>query len=308
MSELLHTPVLLEEILKVFSEQTRPMNFFMDGTFGRGGHCRKILERFSEVKALAVDQDEEAIRYGEENFADYRAENRLHFLHANFRNMDKVLECAEKTYQAKGFDGILVDLGVSSPQLDDADRGFSFYKSGPLDMRMDRSVDIQAKDIINEWDAEDLVELFQKYGEVRNPYRVVDAIVEQRKESPFETTMELSKTIEKVMGWRKRGQHPATQFFLALRMQVNGELEYLEDSLKALVSALNPGGRLLVITFHSLEDRIAKYCLRGLQDVGELVNRKVIKPQREEVKENARARSAKLRAFQKGSLDNMGER
>jgi 16S rRNA (cytosine1402-N4)-methyltransferase len=202
-----------------------------------------------------------------------------------------------------GFDVILADLGVSSPQLDQAARGFSFYQEGPLDMRMDQSQGATAADIVNSWPEVELLDLFTRYGEVRSPRRVVRALVNDRKQTPFTTTSQLSGLIERVEGWRKKGQHPATRYFLALRMAVNNELSGLETSVPDLMRALSEKGRLIVITFHSLEDRIIKYAFREAPALGFPLFKKVVVPSEEEILQNPRARSAKLRVFQRGSND-----
>ena len=187
--------------------------------------------------------------------------------------------------------------------MDEAGRGFSFYQDGPLDMRMNQTRGEQAKDIVNEWSEQDLIELFQQKGEVRRPHKVVSAIIRQRKEEPFSTTGQLSQLIESCMGWRKKGHHPATQYFLALRMEVNQELEQVKECIPPLIECLEDQGRLMIITFHSLEDRIVKYALKDQLHQGYLVNKKVVQPKWSEVQGNARARSAKLRVYAKGEKD-----
>ena len=206
--------------------------------------------------------------------------------------------CREK------FDIILIDLGASSPQLDQAERGFSFYQDGPLDMRMDRAQKLTAADIINRFSEKDLARLFQEYGEIKNPFPAVKAVLRARRKKPVQTTGELALLIQKrggrrPPGRRLSGRHPATAYFLALRMKVNNELEGLRQSLPGLLEALSGGGHFLVVSFHSLEDRIVKRAFRSFEKEGrgEILNKKVIRPSLEEIKRNPRSRSARLRGF-----------
>ena len=297
-----HVPVLLQPILDMAKGLSRTPKYYLDGTFGRGGHARALFDQFSELRTIGLDQDEEAISYGKEHFAEEISQERLILIRSNFSKVDELKEEFEKFHGGHGFDLILLDLGVSSPQLDRGDRGFSFYHDGPLDMRMDQRDEVTASDIVNNWDSDDLSELFRTLGEVRRPGRVVQAIVQDRKKQSFQTTRELASLIERIEGWRKKGHHPATQYFLALRLEVNKELDVIRDVIPSMVELLSEGGRLMIITFHSLEDRIAKYALRDLKDRGILVNKKVIQAEWSEAKKNPRARSAKLRVFQKGEL------
>ncbi len=194
---------------------------------------------------------------------------------------------------------ILLDLGVSSPQLDQGARGFSFNKDGPLDMRMNQKATQSAANLINELEFDELMQLFKTYGEIENPFHVVKAIVADRVETPFATTLQLASLIERVDGWTKKGFHPATQYFMALRLVVNQELQILQEAIPLLIRQLHDGGLFSIITFHSLEDRIVKNLFKDDEN-GFLVNKKVIVPSEEECKLNVRARSAKLRIFQKG--------
>ena len=270
------------------------MQNYLDCTFGRGGHAAEVLQAFPEAKLFAVDQDQEALDYAKSDFVPKFQDRELQFFHENFMTMDFV----EKGI--KDMDLILADLGVSSPQYDQAERGFSFNKDGPLDMRMDRRKELTAAEIINEWDEEDLIDLFKNMGEHRRPFRVVRAIVNDRKEKPYTSTRELASLIERVDGWRKKGSHPATKYFMALRLQVNQEINLLPESLENLIRALRPGGRLFVISFHSMEDRIIKHRFKDLQSFGKIVNKKVIQADEEELQDNPRARTAKLRIFERG--------
>ncbi len=297
----LHQPVLLEEVLSFIKDKPLENPSYLDATFGRGGHALEVNQLFSNLKIIGVDQDSEAISYGKELFQKKISAGDLQFIHSNFSEIKNYKEQI-KNFLGKGLVSyILADLGVSSPQLDDARRGFSFYKNGPLDMRMNDQEGITASDIINNWSAEDLVSLFIEKGEVRRPQRIVDKIIERRKEKPFKTTDDLSVFIEKCLGWRKKGQHPATQFFLALRLEVNQELEVIESTIEDFLDLLEPGGRLLVITFHSLEDRIVKYKFKEMAETkGTILTKKVVQPSWQQKKKNKRARSAKLRVFERG--------
>jgi 16S rRNA (cytosine1402-N4)-methyltransferase len=292
----MHKPVMLQEVLRI-ARETGPRRI-LDCTFGRGGHTSAFLENFPGAKVTAIDHDREAVEYGQAAFAAPIKAERLRLEHFNFHRIARLPDPPPE-----GFDVILADLGVSSPQLDQGERGFSFNKPGPLDMRMDQSQGACAADIVNTWPEVELLKLFGEYGEVRRPQRVVRALVHDRKQTPFTTTGELAGLIERVEGWRKKGQHPATKFFLALRLKVNDELSGLEASVPDLMRALSRNGRLIVITFHSLEDRIIKYAFRGAPDLGHPLFKKVIVPSEAEIEDNPRARSAKLRVFQRGSRD-----
>ncbi|AZZ35841.1 16S rRNA (cytosine(1402)-N(4))-methyltransferase [Bdellovibrio sp. qaytius] len=286
-----HVPVLAEEVIAAFDSLTGKNNLsYFDGTFGRGGHYKLLKDNYNISKAVATDQDLQAIAYAKENFPEVI----IH--HTNFNTFAQ--ENAQSNTEK--FDMMLCDLGVSSPQLDQADRGFSFNKDGPLDMRMNQNQSMTAARIINEFTEDDLFKLFREFGEIQNPARVIRAIVEDRKTAPFTTTMQLSGLIERVDGWHKKGIHPATQHFMALRLVVNQELHVVEEGVQQLMLQLTDGGRLAVISFHSLEDRIIKNLFKD-SDLGFSVNKKVIVPSDEECKTNPRARSAKLRIFQKGA-------
>jgi 16S rRNA (cytosine1402-N4)-methyltransferase len=284
-----HAPVMMNEVLKAAAETSIPVKLILDGTFGRGGHTRALLEQFPEAKVIALDRDPQAIEFGQQAFQTEIAQGRLTLLHRNFH----------EKLDHSGFDVILLDLGVSSPQLDEGARGFSFYHDGPLDMRMDTTQGITAADIVNTWPEVELQQIFREFGEISRPNRVVERILEHRRNQPFKTALELSQLIERADGWRRRGHHPATQYFLALRIVVNNELEGLQQCLPDFMRALTVGGRMIVITFHSLEDRILKYAFKEA-DCGWPVNKKVIVPERKEILANPRSRSAKLRVFQRG--------
>lgn len=301
MDPHLHRPVLLEEILTLAQELSQPVRHYLDVTLGRGGHLRALLKAHEQLQCYAIDRDQQAIEYAQIEFASLIQQQRLQLQHGNFKdiiaqNSAQLLNWTEQ----KGFDLILADLGVSSPQLDDAHRGFSFYADGPLDMRMDNTSGQTAAEIVNTWSERDLIQLFKEYGEIRRPERVVAAILRQRRSAPFATTLQLASVIEKTDGWRQKGKHPATLYFLALRLETNQELHDLDKAVRQLIALLSPGGRLFVITFHSLEDRIVKYTIKDSFGMGFAVNKKVIQASRSEQLSNVRARSAKLRVFQRG--------
>lgn len=290
-----HVPVMLQEVLQLVREMSFAPKLGLDLTFGRGGHTGALIEEFPGLKMWALDQDSAAIRFGQEKFAHECESGRLRFFHHSFHDFSAT------EFEKQKFDFILADLGVSSPQLDEAERGFSFYADGPLDMRMDQRRELTAADIINQWQPAEIEEVFREYGEIRQPRRVVERILERRRIEPFSRTLELAQLIEKAMGWRKRGHHPATEFFLALRLAVNDEITALRPAVEGWMTKLALRGRMIVLTFHSLEDRIIKYTFKERVEWGAPVNKKVIVPSRPEVLANVRARSAKLRAFERAT-------
>lgn len=300
MAKDLHIPVLLSEVIEqftpVFADALPNQKFrYFDGTFGRGGHLQALLEKFENLEAVAMDQDLEAIEFGKNKFADWISEGRLQLIHGNFSEFS--------VHKLGLFDLMLLDLGVSSPQLDQGQRGFSFYHHGPLDMRMDQTKGLTAAQLIEQLDEDELNEMFINLGEISRPYRVAKAIVNDRKTKPFLTTEDLAGLIERVDGWQRKGHHPATQYFLALRLKVNQELEVTESVLEPLVNGLKSKGRLGILTFHSLEDRIIKNKFKEFSlepmELGRLVNKKVIQADWHQAKQNPRARSAKLRIFER---------
>lgn len=284
---MLHKPVLLREILTSLKEMKKLFSV-LDATFGRGGHSKSIFDTLENVNVTAIDRDLESILFAKNDFEYMNSDNfRIH--HMNF--------CDAHTLK-RSFDAIIVDLGMSSAQLDKADRGFSFRLNGPLDMRMDKSQKLTASYLVNNLSDKQLCELFREYGEIKSPQKVVHAIIHHRKKKKIETTLELSNIISSHTSWRRSGHHPATNFFMALRIGVNNELDSLSDSIESFIDMLNPGGRLMVISFHSLEDRIIKFIFKD-HNLGRRINKKVIKPDHNEIKDNPRSRSAKLRVFEK---------
>ncbi len=295
-----HYPVLLQEVLAAFYPyRAKEDVLYFDGTFGRGGHYLALKEVIPQMKATVMDQDQHAIEYAKSRFQTEVQNGQLRVIHGNFSQFSE--------HNLKDFDMMLLDLGVSSPQLDQAERGFSFYNDGPLDMRMNQQQGLTAEMIVNTASEEDLIRIFKDYGEVYRPTRVVRAIVHDRKTKAFQSTNQLAGLIERVDGWQVKGHHPATKYFMALRLAVNSELEVVADALPAMIKALKPRGRLAVISFHSLEDRIVKTIFRDSQDFGKSVYKKVIVPTQEECDRNSRSRSAKLRVFERSAQDELRE-
>lgn len=289
-----HYPVMLNEVLEMFAKaNVKQPAKYLDGTFGRGGHAEAMAQKFPDLDVFALDKDKEAVDHARNNWEPQAKSKKFFIEQASFASLDSVIE---KSNWPQKYDMILLDLGVSSPQLDQGSRGFSFYHQGPLDMRMDQRQPLTAEEIINYWSEEELVDIFKDYGEVFKPYNVVKSIMRERKKGTISSTQDLSSLIERSVGWRKKGKHPATQYFMALRLVVNRELEDLKDGLQVLMNRLVPGGRLVVISFHSLEDRIVKQVFKK-SEFGSPVHKKVVKPTREEEMENKRSRSAKLRGF-----------
>ena len=305
----MHVSVLLNEAVDLLV--TNPAGIYIDGTLGRGGHAKEILKRLSpEGRLIGIDRDEEALKETETILGEFGKQAVR--IHGNFADMKNLCEQIGVTE----VDGILLDLGVSSPQLDVAERGFSFSKDGPLDMRMDCTQGISAADLVNDSDETTLTDIIRRFGEDRDARRIARAIVQERQKGRIERTLDLAKIVEKAKGGRRGPTHPATQTFQALRMAVNSELESLERGLEDGLSMLRPGGRMAVITFHSLEDRPAKEIFKrhtikreSLQQGGERlvyenppvrpVTRKPLTASEQELKENPRARSAKLRVVER---------
>ena len=308
MSEFNHQSVLLEEALE--SLNIRPSGIYIDATFGRGGHSRAILQQLNEKgRLIAFDQDPEAIAYAKQEFAN---EPRLTIEHCNFNQVADVVE----QYGLTGkIDGVLMDLGVSSPHLDDAERGFSFMRSGPLDMRMDTTQGETAGQWLARVKPADLIHVLKKYGEEKFAKRIATAIVETRAIREITETGDLAEIISNAIPVKEKHKHPATRSFQAIRIYINQELQAIEQGLKGVVSVLAKGGRLSVISFHSLEDRIVKRFMRDMSsrprlpaglpvmeaDI-EVPFRLVSKPvvaSESELKINPRSRSARLRVLER---------
>ena len=300
-----HRPVLEKEVVELL--EPKPGSFIVDGTCGGGGHTEALLESGADV--LALDQDPDAVHHVSEQLASFG--RRVTVRQANFRDAARVLD--ELGIGTIG--GALLDLGVSSRQLENAERGFSLVRNGPLDMRMDPRTELTAATIVNEYSAEQLTRLFRELGEEPAARRIASLIVKMRNRSPFRETLPLARAIEKLAGRHGR-RHPATQVFQALRMEVNDELGALEEGLCVLAGRLQPGARIAVIAFHSLEDRIVKNFFRDHSrewlDRPEwpapqrnpdydlkLVTPKPVEPSEDEQRANPRSRSAKLRVAKK---------
>lgn len=309
-----HRPVLLEECLTAL--QIRPEGVYVDGTFGRGGHSLEIARRLGpKGRLLCIDRDHQALEEGAGRLADYQ--DRVTFLHGNFEDLDRLLDEAG----VDTADGMLFDLGVSSPQLDDGERGFSYMQDAPLDMRMNRDDALTAHTVVNRWPYEELRRILYRYGEERYAAGIAAAICRRRENREIATTFELVDTIRGAMpaAALREKQHPAKRSFQGIRIAVNDELGAIERMLGQAISRLRPGGRLAVISFHSLEDRIVKtqlaaaakgctcppefpLCVCGKKPLVKLVQRKPILPGDRELEENPRARSAKLRVAEKLSF------
>jgi len=285
-----HLPVLLNEVLQYINP--RADGRYIDATFGAGGHTKELLERTSPGgRVLAVDQDETAIEQGRIELQSYGS--RLELVKANFRDIESIVW----EHGFAGLDGILADVGVSSMMLDDPTRGFSFMREGPLDMRMDLDQPLTAADVLNTYSEKEIANILFNYGEERRSRQIASSIVRSR---PMSRTTDLTRAIERVLGGRRYGKiHPATRTFQALRIFVNDELRSLESFLDSSMKVLRPGGRLVLISFHSLEDRIVKNKFRSPVVPGVALTRKVITASVEELDRNPRSRSARLRAWEK---------
>ncbi len=285
----MHTPVLLEESTEILLENKGKL--YLDCTLGLGGHARRILERNPEAFVIGIDKDEEAIELAKENLKEF--EGRFSIYKADFAYLDEVL----KAEGVDKVDGILFDLGVSMLQLR-SERGFSFQVDAPLDMRMDREQSLTAYKVVNEYTERELERILREYGEEKFSKKIARAIVQRRKKKPIETTKELAEVVISVYPppLRHGRIHPATRTFQAVRIEVNRELESLKTALEKTPSLLNPGGRLVVISFHSLEDRIMKRFFKEHSDAFRVLTKKPLTPSEEEVRMNPASRSAKLRA------------
>ncbi|HIT07046.1 MAG TPA: 16S rRNA (cytosine(1402)-N(4))-methyltransferase RsmH [Candidatus Scybalocola faecipullorum] len=306
-----HTSVLLEETIENLN--IKQEGIYVDGTLGGGGHSYEICKRLSgKGRLIGIDQDEAAIMAGSERLEPFS--DRVTIVRSNYCRMRQVLE----ELGISGVDGIVLDLGVSSYQLDTAERGFSYREDAPLDMRMDRRQTLTAKDIVNQYPELELFHLIRDFGEDRFAKNIAKHIVAARQKKPIETTLELAEIVKEAipMKFRAAGGHPAKRTFQAIRIELNHELEVLSDSLEDMIDLLNDDGRICVITFHSLEDRIVKnifrksenpcecppgfpVCVCGKKSKGKVMTRKPIVPSGEEMESNSRSKSAKLRVFMK---------
>jgi len=306
--EFVHESVLLNECIEGLD--IKPDGIYVDGTLGGAGHSREIVKRLDGGLLIGVDRDETALKAAGERLEGYNVK----LVHGNFKDVAKILA----KLQISKVDGMLFDLGVSSPQLDDGSRGFSYMVDAPLDMRMDASSSLTAYDIVNFRSKEELKKILSEYGEERYSPQIADAIVRHRESKPIESTLELVDIIKSVMPAQalREKQHPAKRSFQAIRISVNEELEAVREMMTAAPDLLNPGGRLAVITFHSLEDRIVKtsmkeaatgctcppdfpVCVCGNKPKVKLITRKPITASDEELQRNPRARSAKLRVAER---------
>ena len=285
-----HTPVLLNEVIQYLDP--KPGGRFIDATLGAGGHTRAILERTEpDGRVLAIDQDESALSSAKETLESFGS--RVVLIHSNFRAVKTISE--EQRFGE--CDGVLADIGISSMMVDDPSRGFSFMREGPLDMRMDRSQALTAADVVNTYSEKEIADIIYTYGEERRSRPIARSIVHNR---PLKQTTDLVRAIERVSGGPRHGQiHPATRTFQALRIYVNDELQSLEDFIDSSMAVVRSGGRVVVITFHSLEDRIVKQKFRASTVPGRVLTKKVVTAGDEEVRRNPRARSAKLRAWER---------
>jgi len=310
-SQFHHISVFATEAVEAL--QPEPDHIYVDCTLGGAGHTGRLLAASSPTgRLIAIDQDTTAIENAKQVLAPY--EGRFTIVHSNFRRLKSILE----ELGIEGVDGVLFDLGVSSPQLDEGERGFSYQHDAPLDMRMDKTQLLTARDVVNEWSAEELTKIFYEYGEEKWSKRIADFIVRDRASAPIETTGQLVDIIKAAIpaAARREGGHPAKRTFQAIRIAVNDELNVFAEAIQQAIDVLRPGGRVAVITFHSLEDRIAK---QSLQEAAKgcicppelpicrcdnepkvrIVTRKPILPSEEELASNPRARSAKLRIAEK---------
>ncbi len=310
MNEAVHVSVLLRECIENLN--IRPDGIYLDGTLGLGGHSFEIASRLTSGRLIGIDRDETAIARAGRRLAPFA--ERVTLVHGNFSDACDILD----ELGIEGVDGMLFDLGVSSPQLDEAERGFSYMQEAPLDMRMDGSAALTAYEVVNSWPEERLNRIFWDYGEERYARRITAAIARAREQKPIETTMELVALIKSALPAQalREKQHPAKRSFQAIRIAVNDELGEVERMIATAPDKLNPGGRLCVISFHSLEDRIVKsgiaarengctcpreapVCTCGFVRTLRSVSRKPILPSEEEIERNPRARSAKLRVAER---------
>ena len=310
MKDFYHISVLLQECLDGLD--IKPDGIYVDGTLGGAGHSSQIVQRLTTGRLIGIDRDPVALEASGKRLEPYK--DRVTLVHSNFCEMKQVIE----DLGLSGVDGILLDLGVSSPQLDDGERGFSYMADAPLDMRMNNQDSLSAYEVVNTWSQDELKRILFDYGEERYAPRIASAICRRREEKPIETTLELVDVIRSAMPPQalREKQHPAKRSFQAIRIAVNDELGSVEKAMRDATGLLNPGGRLAVITFHSLEDRIVKnamaeaakgctcppnfpVCVCGKKPIVKLISRKPIVATEEELEVNPRSRSAKLRVCEK---------
>ncbi len=307
--EFKHTPVLLEEVINGLN--INKDGIYVDGTTGGGGHSREIVSRLDKGRLICIDQDQRALEAAKKNLSDYL--DKITFVHDNYSNINNILD----SLSIDKVDGILLDIGVSSYQLDKSSRGFSYHKDAPLDMRMDRTKELSAWNVVNEYGEKELEDIIFNYGEERWARRIAEFIVEERKNKTIDTTLELVEVIKKAIPKGAReSSHPGKKTFQAIRIEVNRELDVLEKGIEDMVDRLNPKGRLAIITFHSLEDRIVKHEYRYLNKACicpaelpicacdkerevKIITRKPIIPSKKEIEMNPRSRSSKLRIVEK---------
>ena len=307
--EFKHKPVLLEKTIEGL--KIKEDEIHVDGTLGGAGHSKEILKKLSSKGILiGIDRDEEALKAAKENLKEY---SNVKFIHGNHDEIEKILQ----DLNIEKVDGILLDLGVSSYQLDERNRGFSYIGNNELDMRMDKSQQLTAKKVVNSYSEEKLADIIYEYGEERFSRQIAKNICFERKNKEIETTEELVKIIEKsIPSFAKKDGHPAKRTFQAIRIEVNNEIKPLYDTVRKCIELLKTGGRLCIITFHSLEDRAVKnayidaqgkcicpkdlpYCVCGAKSEGKIINKKPIIASEKEQEENSRSKSAKLRIFEK---------
>lgn len=308
--EFNHTPVLLEETINMLN--IKPNGIYVDGTLGGAGHSYEICKKLTNGKLIGIDQDLDAIKNAYEKLGSFK--EKILIVNDNFVNIPEILD---KNGISK-VDGILLDIGVSSYQLDQAERGFSYQHDAPLDMRMDRKISFSAKDLVNNYSEEELSRVIFKYGEERWSRRIAKLIVQARKDRPIETTGELVSIIKSAIPSysRREGPHPAKRTFQAIRIEVNDELNVLKETINKCIGVLKENGRICIITFHSLEDRIVKECFSSLSNpctcpprfpvcvckkekALKIITRKPISASENELHDNPRARSAKLRVAER---------
>ncbi len=306
--EFKHVSVLLDECLEGLN--IKENGTYVDCTLGGAGHTKEILKRLKGGKLIGIDQDTDALNNAKEALKEY---DNVTLVHSNFEEIRKIIQ----EHAPEGVDGILMDLGVSSYQLDEGERGFSYMKDAPLDMRMNREDDLTAYEVINNYEEEDIYRIIRDYGEENWAKRIAEFIVKARGEKPIETTLELVEIIKKAIPSkaRREGPHPAKRTFQAIRIEVNRELTIIRNTILDAVDGLKPEGRLAIITFHSLEDRIVKNtykelmypctcpsnmpCICGKTATVKILTKKPILPGELEIEENPRSRSAKLRVLEK---------